>query len=77
VRPVLRLLFASIVEAESLMNALALVAIWTPRALLLATTLAWANVIELPLTLIPNMPLKDAVSAPVMVAADPVSRSRP
>src|SRR5580765_2158549 len=77
VRPVLRLLFASIVDAESLMNAFALVAICTPRALLLATTFAWANVIELPLTLIPNTRLNDAVSAPVTVAADPVSRSRP
>jgi len=77
VRPVARLLLTAITVAGSLMNALALVAIWMPSALLLATTVASANVIALPLTLIPNTRLKEAVSAPVTVAADPVSRSNP
>src|SRR5262245_31704540 len=77
VSPTARLLEAVIDVAESLRNALPLVAIWAPTALPLSVAVAFSNVIELPLTLMPNTRLFDAVNTPVTFAADPVSTSRP
>src|SRR6187401_891129 len=54
VRPTEKLLVALMTLDESLMNALALVAIWMPSALPLAVTVAFDSVNELPLTLMPK-----------------------
>jgi hypothetical protein len=69
--------FTWITVWESLRNAFAAVAAWIPSAFPLTVAFAGENVSELPFALMPKTRFWDDVKVPVMVAADPVSRSGP